>query len=256
MPVPQQLLRRKNQHLPYPVRLVNSQKPQVWGFGSLSLQKPPNDHHCLPTLPHVHGPLRGKLYRFLTLKEGTLSAIYSCTSPLSHSNPLWSMLFKSLFCCIWLVMFFCSLGWQHKLSSICTSASEFLLWSTTVIHLPGHDVPKNSLIHVVSLSKKKNSSLSSWTLITKLPSQIFTTVPSISFSLHKILLVTLFPAKPPTHIKPSTEFLPPQVPDGQWMSTHLTCTWLPVINSLGTACHWQWMVTAVWGTRWGHVNSE
>lgn len=156
MTAPELLLRQKkrDQHLPHWVWLGSSQMGQAWGFGSAlptETTKWTSPLTSCSTCSWRWCPLWGKLYRGLTRKEGTLSAIYSCTSPLSHSNPLWTMLFKSLFYCSWLVVFLCSLGWQHRLSSICTSASEFLLWSTIVIHLPGHDVPKNSLILVLTL---------------------------------------------------------------------------------------------------------
>lgn len=173
---------------------------QAWGFGSALLTETTKWTSPL-TSPSIHSwHWWGKMYRGCTPKEGALSAIYSCTSPLYHSNPPGIMLFKSLFYCSWLVMFHCSLAWQHRLSSVCTSASEFLLWSTTVIHLPGHDVTKNSFILVFLFS---NKILSSWTLLTKFPSQIFTTIPSVSSSLHKLLL-KLFLVKPPAHLQPST----------------------------------------------------
>lgn len=106
------------------------------------------------------------------------------------------------------------------------------------------------------LLSNKTGSPSSWTLMTKFPSQILTTAPSVSSSLHKLLLLKLFLAKPPAHLKPSTEFLLPQVPEDQRTGIHLphTHTGSFVMNSLATACHWQWMVTAGWGTRWGHVS--
>lgn len=163
-------------------------------------------------------PLWGELYEGVISKEGSLSTIHSWTSPLSHSNSLGTMLFKSLFYCSWLVMFLCSLGWQRKLSSICTSAWEFLLWGMTVIHLSGHVVPKNSLILVFSLSKITGSLSTFRTLITKFASHILTTTPSVSSCLQKLLLLKLLLAKPAAHLKLSNEFLPPQVPEGQRVS--------------------------------------
>lgn len=148
--------------------------------------------------------------------------IHFCTS-LSHSNSLGTMLFKSLFYCSWLVMFLCSLGWQRKLRSICTSAWEFLLWGMTVIHLPGHVIPKNNLILVFSLSKITDSLPTFWTLMTKFPSYILTTTPSVSSSLQKLLFLKLFLAKPAAHLELFNELLPPQVPEGQRVSiTHPT----------------------------------
>lgn len=107
--------------------------------------------------------LWGELYEGVIPKEGTLSTIHSCTSPLSHSNCLGTMLFKALFYCSWLVTLLCSLGWQHKLSSICTSAWEFLLWGITAVHLPGPVVPKNSLILGFSLFKITGHLSAFWT---------------------------------------------------------------------------------------------
>lgn len=162
--------------------------------------------------------LWGKVYEGVIPKEGALPTIHSCTAPLSHENSRGTMLFKFLFYCSWLIMFICSLGWQRKLSSICTSAWKFLLWGMTVIHLPGHVVPKNSLILVFSLSKISVSLSTFWTLITKFPSQILTTTLSVSSSLQKLLLIKLFLAKPAAHLKLSNEWLLSQVPEGQSVS--------------------------------------
>lgn len=173
--------------------------------------------------------LWGELYGGVIPKEGTLSTIHSCTSPHSHSNSLGTMLFKSLFCCSWLVIFLCSLGWQRKLSSICTSAWEFLLWGMTVIHLPGHVVPKNSIILVFSVSKITHSLSTFWTLITKFSSHILKTIPSVSSSLQKWLLLKLFLVNPAAHLKFSNQWLPLQVPEGQRMIITYT---LPILGFL------------------------
>lgn len=164
------------------------------------------------------------------------------------------MLFKSLFYCSWLIMFLCSLGWQRKLSSICTSAWEFLLWGMTVIHLPGHAVPKNNLILVFSLSKITGSLSTFWALITKFPSHILTTTLSVS-STEIITPKTL----PWQSSSPPQTFQWVSSSSGLWRSEgehHFPHTHVgyPVMNSLTTDWHWHWMVTAGWGTRWGRVS--
>lgn len=163
MAAPELLLRqiKQDQCLSHQLWLGSSQMGQVQGLSSSLLTettKPTSPLTSPSTWSWQWCPLWEKLYRELT-QEDTLSVIHSCTFPLFHSNPLWTMLFKSLFYCSWLIMFLCSLGWQYRLSSICTSASEILLWSTTVIHLPGHDDPKNSLILVFLVSNKTAVSL-------------------------------------------------------------------------------------------------
>lgn len=124
---PEMFLRQKkqDQHFPYQVWLESSQMGQTQGFDSAFPPETSEWASMLTSLSTCYWhwcPLWGELYEGVIPKEGSLSTIHSCTSPLSHSNSLGTMLFKSLFYCSWLVMFLCSLGWQSKLSSICTSA--------------------------------------------------------------------------------------------------------------------------------------
>lgn len=212
---------KQDQCFPHQVCLESSQMGQTQGFDSAFPPETIESTSMLTSLSACYWHwclLWGELYEGVIPKEGTLSTIHSCTSPHSHSNSLGTMLFKSLFYCSWLVIFLCSLGWQRKLSSICTSAWEFLLWGMTVIHLPGHVAPKNSIILVFSLSKIADTLSTFWTLITKFPSHILTTTPSVSSSLQKLLLLKLFLANPAAHLKLSNEWLPPQVSKGQRVS--------------------------------------